>query len=79
MIKSQDWRDWLSSPVTKAVMIHLNERKDAKISELLAIEESNFESLAIKHVAIRSELSGLGELLDLETLAESCGVQANED
>ncbi len=79
MIKSQDWLDWLSSPVTKAVITHLNSRKDDKISEMLSIEAVNLEELAIRHVAIRSELSGLGELLDLETLAESCEVQANED
>lgn len=78
-MKQQDWNDWLSSPVTKAVMQHLSERKDDLLEGLLNIQDHSLEAIAIKHVAARSALQGLGEVLDLETLAESCGVIPNED
>jgi hypothetical protein len=78
MIKASEFRDWLNSPVTKAVIARLEEVRNDKISDILGIQELSLDALAIRHVALRSELSGLGEFLDLDSLAESIGV-TNED
>ncbi len=77
-MKASEWRDWLNSPVTKAVMQHLSEEKDKRLERLLNLEETSWETLAIKHVALRSELSALGEILEIDSLKESIGV-TNED
>lgn len=79
MIKPQDWADWVRSPITQAVIQTLEEKKNSLIGELLNATAFTVEEIGLKHLTLRNQLDGLGEFLDLESLAESCGVIANED
>jgi hypothetical protein len=78
MIKASEFRDWLNSPVTKAVIARLEEVKKDRIEHLLNLSRNSYEELAIEYQAVRCQLNGLGEFLDLDSLAESMGV-TNED
>jgi len=80
MIKQQQWADWLASPVTQAVIQHLDSQKTNLIQQLLDIPISNgIEAIGLDHLAIRYKLDGLGEFLDVESLSENIIEVSNED
>lgn len=69
-ISRAEWADWLRSPVTQAVNQALTKRSESLIEDLLKIEAETLEAIGIRHIALRNRVEGLGEFLDLDSLAD---------
>ena len=69
-ISRAEWADWLRSPVTEAVVAKLNEKRDDLIGQLLNMSGESVEAFGLMHLALRNQLNGLGEFLDLDGLED---------
>lgn len=69
-VSRQEWADWVRSSVTQAVIQSLETRSRSLIEEMLAITAETAEGFGLAHIAYRNKLDGLGEFLDLDSLAD---------
>ena len=77
-ISSSEWANWLLHPVTREVVAHLHKTKTEAEQAIVTFMADTVEQYGIEHIARRNHIAGMGEFLDLESLAEVLGVP-NED
>lgn len=71
-ITSDDWSQWVSSPVTKAVVGYLKQAQERAIEEMLNLDvnTSDLEHYALRSMSLRYFIDGIAQATDLEDLAD---------
>jgi hypothetical protein len=73
MASQQEFADWQRHPVTQQVIRYLEGKKDTLLERLVNLECDTVEQFGIHHLALRNQVNGLGEFLDLDNLKEVIG------
>lgn len=68
-ISSDEWSQWVGSPVTQAVLNHLKEAQNNYIEQMLNLDVTDTtESYALKSLSLRYAVEGIAQFTDLESL-----------
>lgn len=83
VIKQQDWDQWKANQVTRQYLQYLQSCLDEALQKLVnqdpGLSKDSLEQYAIKCVTLRSFIDGLGQSIDLESIAEDLVQEEDEN